>query len=170
MSQKKEILAFFPWIIFSAGFTSFLYSGIIALIINVAISREDLLKGVVLEIGGCLFFAIMILIGLCVHQPNTFSIHPNLWSNAAMSVIMLGSVCIDKPFTAQYTQKGEHRFHLHLSAIWGGLLFIAALISLLHAYFGLSNTMSTIGTIVAIIIGTKANSVYPKWYYQHIKK
>ena len=129
------------------------------------IARKDLFKGIILEIGGCIFFAAMILMGLFAHQPNTFSTHPNLWSNVAMAAIMLGSVILNKPFTAQYTNKGEHRFHMHLSAIWSGLLFIAALISLLHAYFGLSNTMSIIGTIVAIMLGTKANSAYAKWYY-----
>lgn len=170
MNQKKEILAFVPWIIFSAGLTSFLYSAIIALLVNIFIAREDLLKGVVLEIGGCLFFAIMIVIALLLHQPNTFSMHPNLWSNLAMAVIMFGSALVNKPFTAQYTTSGEHRLHLHLSAIWGSLLFIAALFSIAHAYFGLSNTMSTVGTVVAIFVGTKANSIYPKWYYHGIKK
>ena len=166
MNQKKEILQFLPWIIFSAGLTTFLYSALIAFILNIVIAREDLLNGIVLEIGGCLFFAAMILIGLFAHQPNTFSTHPNLWSNGAMAAIMLGSIILNKPFTAQYTNKGEHRFHMYLSAIWSGLLFISALISLLHAYFGLSNMMSTIGTVVAIMLGIKANSAYAKWYYQ----
>jgi hypothetical protein len=169
MSQRKEILAFLPWIIFSAGLTSFLYSAIIAFIINIVIARKDLLNGVVLEIGGCLFFAAMILAALLMHQPNTFSMHPNLWSNLAMAIIMLGSVLINKPFTSQYTQEGEHRFHLHLSAIWGALLLVAAVFSVAHAYLGLSNVVSTLGTIVAIILGVKANTVYAKWYYQRLK-
>lgn len=83
-----------------------------------------------------------------------------------MAVIMFGSVLLNKPFTAQYTNKGEHRLHLHLSTILGALLLIAALISIAHAYLGLSNTMSIDGTVLVILIGKKANSVYPKWYYQ----
>lgn len=169
MNQRKEILAFLPWIIFSAGLTSFLYSAIIAFILNIVIAKEDLLKGVVLDIGGCLFFAVMFLSALFMHQPNTFSTHPNLWSNLAMAIIMLGSVVMKKPFTAQYTQEGEHRFHLHLSAIWGALLLVAALFSLAHAYLGLSNAVSTVGTIIAIFLGVKSNTVYAKWYYQRAR-
>lgn len=57
---------------FSARLTTFLYSAIMAFIVNMVIAREDLLKGVVLEIGGCFFFAVMIVIALLMHQPNTF--------------------------------------------------------------------------------------------------
>ena len=44
---------------------------------------------------------------------------------------------------------------------------IAALISIAHAYLGLSNMMSTVGTVVAIVVGTKANSIYPKLLLVH---
>lgn len=170
MKKNNIILAFLPWIIFSAGLTSFLYSAIIALILNIFIARKDLLRGVVLEIGGALFFAIMVIVGLLSPHSNMFTQHPNLWSNIAMTVIMLGSVLINKPFTAQYTDQGTPQLHRHLSAIWGFLLLLATFVSLAHAYFGLSNMMSTLGTIVAIFIGIKANTFYPKFYIKNSKK
>ena len=120
MKNKNNImLAFVPWIVFSAGLTTFLYGAIIAFILNIVISKKDLLRGVVLEIGGALFFAVMIILGLLFPQGNAFTQHPNLWSNVAMSAIMLGSVAINKPFTGQYTDQGIPQLHRHLSAIWG---------------------------------------------------
>ncbi len=170
MKSKNNIwLAFLPWIIFSAGLTSFVYSAIIAFILTIIISRKDLLRGIVLEIGGALFFAAMIIFGLLFPHGNAFTQHPNLWCNIAMSAIMLGSVAINKPFTGQYTDQGTKQLHRHLSAIWGFLLLLAACVSLAHAYFGLSNIISTLGTIVAIFIGIKANSFYPKMYIENLK-
>ncbi len=156
-SKNNMWLAFLPWIIFSAGITSFLYSAIIAFILNIVISRKDLLHGVVLEIAGALFFAAMIILALLFPHGNPFTQHPNLWSNIAISAIMLGSVVINKPFTGQYTDQGTSQLHRHLSAIWGFLLLLAAFVSLAHAYFGLRNTMSTLGMIAAIFIGIKAD-------------
>ena len=169
-SKNNIILSFAPWIVFSAGLTTFLYSAIIALILNIVISKKDLLRGVVLEVGGALFFALMVIVGLWFPHGNAFTQHPNLWSNIAMAGIMLGSVAINKPFTQQYTDEGTAKLHRQLSAIWGFLLLIAAVVSLGHAYFGLSNTMSTLGTIVAIFVGIKANTYYPQLYIEHIKK
>lgn len=168
MNAKKQILQFLPWIIFSAGLTTFLYGAIIAFILNIVIARKDLLKGVVLEIGGCLFFGAIILLALFFPHSG-ITTHPNLWSNFAMTVVMLGSVIINKPFTKQYTDKGSLPFHKQLSAIWGGLLLIATFISLFHAYFHLSNTVSTLGTVAAIFIGIKANTIFPNWYFNKIK-
>jgi len=170
MKQKNIIFSFIPWIVFSAGLTSFLNAAISAFVLNIIIARKDLLRGIVLEIGGVLFFGAMIFLGLFLSHADTFTQHPNLWSNIAMTVIMLGSVVINKPFTGQYTDQGTLEFHRRLSAIWGCLLLLATFISLAHAYFGLSNTMSTLGTIVAILIGIKANTFYPKIYIENVKK
>jgi hypothetical protein len=72
--SKKLILTFVPWIIFSARPISFLWAAIIALIVNIIISFKDLREGIVLEIGGCLFFSAMIIIAFVMHQPNVFSL------------------------------------------------------------------------------------------------
>ncbi len=72
MKDKKAILAFIPWIIFSAGLTTFLYSALIAFVLNIVIARQDLLRGIVLEIGGALFFGAMIILGLFF--PHSFMI------------------------------------------------------------------------------------------------
>ena len=87
-----------------------------------------------------------------------------------MTVVMLGSVIINKPFTQQYTDKGTLNFHKQLSSMWGGLLLLATIISLFHAYFHLNNTFSTLGTITAIFLGIKANTVFPNWYFEKLKK
>ena len=44
--KNNIILAFAPWIVFSAGLTSFLNAAIIAFILNMVIARKDLLRGV----------------------------------------------------------------------------------------------------------------------------
>ena len=64
MTQKKILLSFLPWIIFSAGLTTFLNGALIAFVLNIVISRKDLFRGIVIEIGGILFFGAMILLGL----------------------------------------------------------------------------------------------------------
>lgn len=171
MKGQKIILSFVPWIVFSTsiGYSSFLSGAVIALILNIVIARDALLRGVVLEIGGTIFFASMVILGFFLHHGDIFTQYPNFWSNAAMTIIMLGSVMINKPFTGQYSNRGSHRLHKHLSIIWGMLLLSATLISLAHIYFGLSNTMSTVGTVIVILIGIKANKYYPKWFYRKNK-
>src|SRR3990167_4239279 len=169
MTQKKILLSFLPWIIFSAGLTTFLNGALIAFVLNIVISRKDLFRGIVIEIGGVLFFGAMILLGLFFPHSD-MTLHPNLWSNIAMTVVMLGSVIINKPFTQQYTDKGTLNFHKQLSSMWGGLLLLATIISLFHAYFHLNNTFSTLGTIAAIFLGIKANTVFPNWYFEKLKK
>lgn len=168
MKKHNIILTFIPWIVLSTsnGYANFLTGAIIALILNIIIARDYLLKGVILEIGGTIFFGLMVLAGLFLHDHNTFAQYPNLWSNIAMTIIMLGSVGINKPFTEQYTNKGNHQLHMHLSIIWGVLLLITTGVSIAHVYLGLNNTLSTIGTVAAILIGIKANVFYPKWFYR----
>ncbi|MCH9644847.1 MAG: hypothetical protein K0U23_08345, partial [Gammaproteobacteria bacterium] len=147
----------------SSSGTDFLSGAIIALILNIVIARGALLKGAVLEVGGCIFFTAMAILGLSLHHPDTFTQHPNLWSDIAMTIVMLGSVLMNKPFTSQYSSKGSHKLHIHLSLIWSGLLLLSTLLSISHVYLGLSNTISTAGTVLAIFLGVKANSSYPKW-------
>ncbi len=167
MKQQNMILSFIPWIVFSssAGFSDFLSSAFIALVLNIIFARNMLLKGFILELGGVVFFSAMVIMGLFLHHGNTFTQHPNLWSNVAMMAIMLGSVLINKPFAGQYTDKGSHLLHVHLSTIWGLLILVATLISIAHVKFGLSDTASTLGTIAVIFLGVKANQVYPKFFY-----
>ena len=168
MKQQSIALTFIPWIVLScsSGKADFLTGAIIALALNIVIARKMLLRGVVLELGGTIFFAAMIFVGLLGQSTNIFIQHPNLCSNLAMAIIMLGSVAINKPFTGQYTNKGSKKLHMHLSSIWGILLLLAAFISLGHVYLGINDTVATIGTVAAIILGIKANELYPKWFYE----
>ncbi len=172
MKNRSIILTFVPWILFSIlpPYTGFTWAASIALILNIVFARKDLLEGVVLEIGGALFFAAMVVVGLVVSEGDTFTKNPNLWSNLAMTLIMLGSVLLNKPFTQQYARgKGSHRLHLQLSLIWTALLLIATGISVAHVYLGWSNLTSTLGTVIAIVLGIKITKLFPRWFNEKHK-
>lgn len=169
MKPRSPLIMFLPWIVFSClPNNQFVTGASIALVLSVVLSWRLLLRGNVMELGGSLFFLAMMVIGLCYPHGNDITRHPNLWCNAMMTCLMLGSVVINKPFTAQYTEHGTMAFHRLLSAVWGGLLCLATLISVLHLLFGLNMTLSTVGTILAIYLGIKANAHLPRWYFsQH---
>ena len=166
MRPRSPFIMFLPWIIFSCfPNNQFVTGASIALVLSVVLSWRLLLRGNVMELGGSLFFLVMVVIGLCYPHGNGITRHPNLWCNAMMTCLMLGSIVINKPFTAQYSESGTVAFHRLLSAVCGGLLCLATLISSFHCLFGLSNTLSTVGMILAIYLGIKANVHLPRWYF-----
>jgi uncharacterized membrane protein YbjE (DUF340 family) len=128
------------------------------------------LKRNVLEIGGVIFFAVMTVVGLVASKHNMLMQYPNLISNVAMLLLMLSSVLIKKPFTKQYSDKGDYRIHLHISLIWCVVMGVATAVSVGHVFFHLSNNSSTWLSVLAIFVGIKITKAYPAFYLERVKK
>ncbi len=152
------ILGFAPWILYwvlvaNDTFESAATAGLVAagalLILNLAHDR----KPKILEIGGLVWFAVLVVVGLTADE--TFFAHWSyVLSNAALASIVLISILVGHPFARQYGEESVPQEY------WGSPVFLQSTLVISWAWFA---AMVVMGVSSAFTRSSPSNDLWLDW-------
>lgn len=172
------ILGFVPWflylIISGNNLLQFKIAILAGLIASIVCQIPMLKKGFILSWGTTLFFLFM-TVGVVLLNNSWIIQNADIISNGSLTLIVLISILVGKPFTLQYArelvpaEKWNNRVFIQinylLSFIWLGMFLLGLCISLFRQYNpGYTHWLFDIFSYVPIILGSWISSWFPDWY------
>ncbi|MFD0264717.1 hypothetical protein ACFVH7_41385 [Kitasatospora indigofera] len=170
--------AFAPWIVFAAvaGPSTWELAAVAGLVTSLLLNGPDALRGrpKVLEIVGILFFAVVCVLALVLDRDDLLWLetYAQVIANGVVAVAALGSLAF-VPFTEQYARESTppavwrtaafKRTNRVLTAMWGGIFAVIALLGLLalHVSSG-TDWLNWVIPVALLVAGVKVTRWYPE--------
>lgn len=171
------LIGFLPWILFwfltaANEFEPAAVAGLVASAAWLVWTRVEHKELKLLDIGGTVFFAVMIVVFLTA-EADWFARWSFTLSNAALGGIMLLSIVVGRPFTRQYAKESTppelwetapfKHITLVLTWMWVVIMAVNTVLSWLAVEFPDQDLwLSEILPIASIIVGLRLNHWYPE--------
>lgn len=171
------LIGFLPWILFwfLAGANEFeaaAAAGLVASAAWIVWTRAEHKQAKILDIGGLVFFAIMVVVGFTADE-DWFARWSYMISNAALGAIMLLSIVLGQPFTRQYAKEGAppevwetasfKRITSTLTWMWVAIMAANTVLAWLAVEFPDDELwLGLIVPIALVIVGLRLNHWYPE--------
>ncbi|PRH81058.1 hypothetical protein C6N75_00805 [Streptomyces solincola] len=175
------LVSFLPWIIFDviAGPSTWKLAAFAALVCTIALIAPDLRRGAVkiLNIAGLLFFAVISILALVLDRQDLvwLETYAQPLSNGVIALVALGSLAFT-PFTEQYARESVpselwhteafHRTNQVLTAVWGVLFLIIAVLGLI-ALGATGSTADWLNWVIPAILLVLALR-FTRWYPRQV--
>ncbi len=174
------LLSFAPWIVFwiLVSNNSFVESAWIGFGIAFVLNIRSILKGTVkvLNLGSTIYFFLLALVAIFVHE-GFLETYGYMTGNLALTLIVLISILIKKPFTLQYAKErvpeelwdkpGFYHTNLMISWVWFAAFVCMTISSALLGIFEEKETL--LNWIIPNIFMVSAIK-FTDWYPKHLQK
>ncbi|MBA2649610.1 MAG: hypothetical protein H0U75_08485 [Legionella sp.] len=176
--SKALIFGFIPWIFYLVlsghNLIQFELSIIGAFIAAIVFQIHELRKGFVLSWGTLIFFFFM-MVGVVGLKNKWVIQYASLISNGGLSLIVLISLLIGKPFTIQYAkesvpkEKWQHPLFIRINYLLSGFWLIMFLcgfgVAFIHTrHPKISDWIIIILSYLPILFSIWVSQWFPKWY------
>lgn len=174
-------IGFAPWIVFDvvASPSTWKYAALAALVVALALNVPDLRHGSlkILEASSVVFFGVLCVLGLVLDRQDLIWLetYAQTLSNGVIAVVALGSLAF-LPFTEQYARESVPREHWGsplfrrtnriLTAVWGGVFLVTALLGLLALHLGSGTDWLNWVIPIALLV---AAFRFTRWYPAHVR-
>lgn len=178
---RGVFLGFAPWIVFDvvASPSTWKYAALSALVTALVLNVPELRRGSlkVLEAAGVVFFAVVCVLGLVLGRQELLWLetYAQTLSNGVIAAVALGSLAFT-PFTEQYARESVPRAYWHtpafrrtnrvLTAVWGGVFLVTALLGLLALRVSSGADWLNWVVPIALLVGAVR---FTKWYPAHVR-